>query len=175
MSKVPDIDLSKFGLNLNAAKKEYVINEKSPISAFDVFKALPFSVFTKIIQKAVNIGAGALKDNIKDKVKRALPASTRKNPKYDDTLLQAVRIGRWREESEQANIRSVHILGTQKKGSGTYRLRFYEQGGERGKEGTSTWRGRIPGYNFFEQATKEVDPQQIIIEKLTKALSQVNG
>lgn len=172
-NKVPDIDLSKFGLN--AAKKEYVINEKSPISAFDVFKALPFSVFTKIIQKAINIGAGALKDNIKDKVKRALPASTKKNPKYDDTLLQAVRIGRWREESEQANIRSVHILGTHAKGSGTYRLRFYEQGGERGKKDTSTWRGEIPGYHFFEQATKEVNPQQIIVEKLTKALSQVNG
>ena len=78
MSKIPDIDLSKFGLNLNSAKKEFVINEKSPISAFDLFKSLPYSVFLKLIQKAINIGAGALKDNIKDKVKRALPASTKR-------------------------------------------------------------------------------------------------
>ena len=177
MSAVKDINLNDFGLNVSEAKKEMVINEKTPISAFDVFRCLPLSAFTKLVQKAVNIGAGALKDAIKDKVKRAMPAASQKSAKskYDDTLLSAVRIGRWREEGENADIRSVHILGSRRQGSGTYRLRFYEEGGERGDKDTPTWRGEISGYHFFEHATREVNPQQIIMEKLTKALKQING
>lgn len=172
-----DINLEEFGISTVSADKEFIINEKTPISAFNVFKCLPLSAFTKLVQKAINIGASALKEAIKDKVKKAIPASTKRSEKskYDDTLIQGVRIGRWRDEGENANIRSVHILGTRRKGSGTYRLRFYEEGSERGENHTRTWRGEISGYHFFQNALKEVDPQAIIKEKLMKALKKING
>ena len=177
MSATKDINLADFGININNSKKELILNEKTPISAFDVFKSLPLSSFSKLAQKAVNIASGALKDKIKEKVEKALPASKRKseNSKYDDTLLQAVRIGRWRESGDGAEVRSVHILGSRKKGSGTYRLRFYEEGGERGTKGKPDWRGKIPGYHFFQEARAEVDPQQIILKKLQNVFKQING
>lgn len=49
MSAVKDINLNDFGLDNSEAKKEMVINEKTSISAFDVFKCLPLSAFSKLI------------------------------------------------------------------------------------------------------------------------------
>lgn len=89
--------------------------------------------------------------------------STRKT--YDDTMKDAVRVTKLKGGANHQELK-VHILGTRKKGSGTYRLRFYEAGGPRKK------RGSIPGHQFFYRGHNSVNVWETVKENLNAYLKQ---
>lgn len=68
-------------------------------------------------------GAAFLRDKIKESLTSKLPKATQRNPKYNDTLEDAVRF----TKVDGASLK-VHALGTRAPGSGTYRTRFFEEG-----------------------------------------------
>lgn len=88
----------------------------------------------KAEKAALRAGGNLLKNNIKKEVQTSIKNSTRRNSTYPkghkvsfiDRLIDAVRI----TKPHDGYIK-FHILGTKKKGSGTYRLRFFESAKER--------------------------------------------
>lgn len=89
------------------------------------FKYLSSENFKRNLEyRAVLSGARSLQESIRQSLISNVPKATAKNPKYNDTLAEAVLI-------TKANLtnagRVVHALGTREKRSGTYRARFFER------------------------------------------------
>lgn len=86
--------------------------------------------FEKLSQQMPDIERGALyhaayglRDKIRESLISSVPKATTHNPKYDDTLADAIAFTRVDGAST-----TVHALGNRKKGSGTFRTRFFEGG-----------------------------------------------
>lgn len=121
-------------------------------------------ILPEVTQKALNVGAYIIKENVKQAFMTKVPAATRPirqqiiNGSYyvtkGDSMVDAVR------QSKADMIRNttrVHILGTNEKGSGQFIARFYE-GGTKERyskhiKGATLkkkhYTGRIQAYNFF--------------------------
>lgn len=76
-----------------------------------------------IEKRALYRAAYFLRDKIRESLISAVPKATQKNPKYIDTLVDAVGFSRVDGASTVIN-----AMGTRKTGSGTYRTRFFEEG-----------------------------------------------
>jgi hypothetical protein len=68
-------------------------------------------------------GAYVIKEKAKEDFVRKLPAATKQNAKYSDTLVDAVRMGKI-----DGGTITIHTLGSRESTSGTYRARFFEGG-----------------------------------------------
>lgn len=80
--------------------------------------------FFKAKISALKHSAKVLKDSATDAFKSS-GISNNPNPKYNDLLSDAIRISRVDEVDSAIK---VHIMGVRSKGSGTFRLRFFENG-----------------------------------------------
>ena len=67
--------------------------------------------------------AYALRDEIRKTFKSKLPKADQRNPRYSDTLLDAVGFSK----VDGASL-NVNAMGNRKSSSGTYRARFFEAG-----------------------------------------------
>ena len=76
-----------------------------------------------IEKRALYRAAYFLRDKIRESLISAVPKATQKNPKYTDTLVDAVGFSRVDGAST-----TINAMGTRKTGSGTYRTRFFEEG-----------------------------------------------
>lgn len=74
-------------------------------------------------KRALYRAAYFLRDKIKQSLVSSIPKATQANPKYNDTLVDAVRFTR----VDGASL-NVHAMGSRAKGSGTFRTRFFENG-----------------------------------------------
>lgn len=109
----------------------------------------------KYFKAALYSGASVLKEQTKENLSSALPASTHHNPKYSDTLMDAVR-----NSKTEGDVITVHILGTRNSTSGTYRTRFFEKGTKKRYQKTyrgvklkkKRYLGQLKPLNFFSSA-----------------------
>lgn len=143
-------------------KSSFVIGSHvNDLSEFDFYNQfLGGSLFREVTAKALKHAALLVKKSTLDALRSDMPeafdrtggyyAGPRHGHKnghtwrwYKDKLSDAVRVGKLKGGFNHQEVK-VHVLGTRAKGSGTYRLRFYEGGAFR-KE-----RGSIPGYGFFK-------------------------
>ena len=76
-----------------------------------------------IEKRALYKAAYFLREKIQQSLISAVPKATQKNPKYIDTLVDAVGFSRVDGAST-----TINAMGTRKTGSGTYRTRFFEEG-----------------------------------------------
>lgn len=77
----------------------------------------------KAEKRALYRAAYFLRDKIRQSLTSSLPKATQKNPKYNDTLVDAVGF----TKVDGASL-IVNAMGNRKPGSGTYRTRFFEEG-----------------------------------------------
>ena len=118
----------------------------------------------KYAQAALYAGASVIKGATKSTFQSKLPAASQQNPKYSDTLLDAVRNSR-----TEGDVVTIHILGTRQSSSGTYRARFFENGTKYRKQ--RTWRGKplkkrrnlgkLPALRYFSSAVSSSETQAI--------------
>lgn len=132
-------------------------------------------------QKALRAGASVLKKQTRYNLSSALPKSSEHNPRFSDTLLDAIR-----NSKTEGDVITVHILGTRQKGSGTYRTRFFEGGTKERYQKTyrgvplkkKRFLGRIKPLYFFSSAIVETENQiyeamePVINELITNAEKQ---
>lgn len=64
-----------------------------------------------------------LRDKIQQSLNLSIPKATQANPKYSDTLVDAVGFSK----PDGASI-NINAMGNRRKTSGTYRTRFFEEG-----------------------------------------------
>ena len=101
----------------------------------------------KVLRKAGNV----VKKDAKSKFRSALPNANKKNPKYTDTLLDAIKVSVW--EDNNGAYSKVHTMGSKKSTSGTFRARFFEGGTVLRKTAKGQNRGSIAPLYFFTSAT----------------------
>lgn len=116
----------------------------------------------------------------------SVPKVRQPNPKYSDTMYEGVRMSVTQEKDFRWYFK-VHILGTRKKTSGTFRLRFFEGGTVPRKTRYSytdklgrTYpaglnRGSLKGTNFFSSAVSASESQVLtaIEENLVKEIQKI--
>lgn len=116
----------------------------------EVAKEMP-----NIEKRALYRAAYFLREKIRESLVSSVPKSTAHNPKYIDTLVDAVGFSKVDGASTVIN-----AMGNRKKGSGTYRTRFFEEGTvkryQKKRNGIRLKRkkyiGRIKPTNFFKSA-----------------------
>lgn len=90
-----------------------------------------------------------IKNQAKSNLRKSVSGASASNPKYNDRLIDAIRSTVFEENNEMYF--KVHVMGTSKKGSGTFRARFFEKGTkERNSDGHN--RGSIQPTHFFTDA-----------------------
>ena len=151
--------------------------------------------FKKEILKARKRGMNKAVMKIRNKTRRLIKSSLNHSTssKYDDTLADGARVSKYKDSSLVGEaIAGAHIMGIRKKGSGTFRLRFFESdtakrfvkdherknrknGGKHKVKGHTT--GRIKGKGFFKSAVdSEISKATSIIEEeLNKAIEKCNN
>ena len=105
--------------------------------------------FRRMEKKAMRRGASVIKRQTVSNFKKELPAATQSSEKYSDRLIDAVRSTVYEENNEVYF--SVHVMGSRKKDSGTFRARFFEKGTKE-RDGDGHYRGSIKATNFFSNA-----------------------
>ena len=80
------------------------------------------------MRKGMNKAAIRLKNKTKKILKSSLPRANKQGSKFSDKLIDGVRVTKYKELSKFGALSGVHIMGIRDKGSGTYRLRFFEGG-----------------------------------------------
>jgi len=125
---------------------------------------------------ALRKGAQVLKKNTKSNLK-STGIRIGVNPLYIDKLSDGVMSSKVKEGSI-----IVHVMGTRKKGSGTFRLRFFEGGTKERYQ--KTWKGKklkvprrlghIKAYGFFNSAVSSSTDEvmKAMNEQLTKYIEK---
>ena len=129
------------------------------------------------LRKAVQTAANKLRGDTKRIFKSSLPTARNRNPKYNDTLVDAVRKSKVEETSRGEISSKVHIMGTRATGSGTYRARFFEKGTAQRHTRKGYNRGSLKALYFFQSAntTFQSDYDKILNDAIAKAIAKINA
>jgi len=99
----------------------------------------------------------------------------------DENILDAVRITKMQQRYDEDEIyQKVHVMGTGRKNSKTFRFRFLEKGTKErsytDKNGNEHRLGRIVGRRFFKNAKQQItDPLPIFEENISKVVQKINN
>lgn len=99
----------------------------------------------------------------------------------DENILDAVRITKMQQRYDEDDIyQKVHVMGTGRKNSKTFRFRFLEKGTKErsytDKKGKEHRLGRIVGRRFFKKAKQQItDPLPIFEENISKVVQKINN
>ena len=119
----------------------------------------------KVKRRALTKAGNTIRKTAKQNFKSKLPAATKRSDKYKDRLIDAIRFSKMKNTGLGELNLTVHTMGSNKKGSGTFRARFFEKGtqdrytkrgytdslGRRYPQGQ--YRGRLqPPLQFFHDA-----------------------
>lgn len=144
-------------------------------------------------KRGMNKAAQLIRNKTRQLIKGTNPnldkAST--NPKYSDKISDGVMIQRADYNKLVGDdIVSVHVMGKRSSDSGTFRLRFFENGTvdrytssykRKGKNGKvyrvkGHYVGKIKGHNFLKQASQSEMPKAplMIDNEINKAIDKFN-
>lgn len=131
--------------------------------AYNQFADLTLQQMKRAVKGALAEGSKLLVKETKGELQSEVPNAVRPNPKYTDTLIDAVR---WRIEKNGTTAK-VHIMGSRASGSGTFRARFFERG---------TKTGNIKAKHYFNTAINKVNPQigSTFEQVLAKHIEKIN-
>ncbi len=99
----------------------------------------------------------------------------------DENILDAVRITKMQQRYDEDEIyQKVHVMGTGRKNSKTFRFRFLEKGTKErsytDKNGNEHRLGHIVGRRFFKNAKQQItDPLPIFEENISKVVQKINN
>ena len=171
--------MSKSGLECNVEE------------VFNAFCDLTQKEMNSAVRKALRAGAKQLQSTTKANAVSGI--KNRDNTHwydgkiiiYNDKIEDAVMISKIEGDFGSEMSQKVHVMGTRKSGSGTYRFRFLEKGT---KERTArTYRGKplrkprktgsIRGRWFFKNAQSTVFPNlpNIYVAEIDKAIQKINS
>lgn len=140
----------------------------------------------RVKRRALTRAGNDIRKDAKQRFKSKLPAATKRSDKYKDRLIDAIRFSKMKNTGSGELNLVVHTMGSNKKGSGTFRARFFEKGtndrvtrkgytdslGRHYPQGQN--RGRLqPPLQFFHDAVSnfnkaEHDMMKIIEEEIIK-------
>ena len=159
--------------------------EVNILDTFNKFAELTAQEMTRATKKAVNRAAAELKSTTLSEL-QSTGISNAPNPKYTDTLYKGIRMRKAGKVMYDEDVYSVvHVLGSRDSGSGTFRLRFFENGTQdryqQSIHGTPLKKpryvGKIKPEKFFARANSSIEGQlsTIYMEEIDKAIEKINN
>lgn len=134
-------------------------------------------VMARAESSALRAGANVIKKTARDNAKHIGVKVMARSEKYNDRLIDAIRTSKVRDGAVV-----VHTMGTNAKGSGTFRMRFFEGGTNERYQRTQNGRalkvprrlGKIDPHPFFEPAVAESSQRvlQAMDEKLRATIER---
>ena len=123
----------------------------------------------------VNKGLSVIKKATKQNLKSDFPQAFRRNPKYSDTMADAIMssVQPWGDEM----VGKVHVLGKKTTTSGTFRLRFFEQGTEARYKKSGAYSGHIEPLYFFQSAVESTgdEVELVMQQEFDKQIDKIIG
>lgn len=136
-------------------------NEQKLVQKFESVSNITVKELTETFRKILGASGAIIKDKTLGNLKSYFPNAFKKGSRYSDTIADAVRMSILKDNVHYSTEKKaiVHIMGTRKSTSGTFRARFFEKttGERKTKSGES--RGRIEGLHFFRDAIAEAAPR----------------
>jgi len=156
--------------------------ETNAKEVWDMFESFETKEMKKALVSGLKGAASELRKGVRKELKQSIPNSNKKNPKYNDTLAQGVRITKVKEMKGYFQVYTT-IASNRKTGSGSFRLHILEGGTTqrhayiRSSNHRPAFRGQIKPYNFFDRALATFRPQQdkIIQNEIDKAIKKINN
>lgn len=171
------------------------MNNKVTCNALEVFQkfsALSTYEMTKCMKSAVRMGSQALKKETISNARAGIKTYNNNPGQYNDSILDAVRVGKMHDEVGSDIYQIVSVLGTRNKGSQSYKFRFLEAGTRDRYQKKRTVRrngqkvqitlkkpkyiGRITPRYFFRNAKNTVLPQlsRIFLSKINECMNKIS-
>ena len=134
----------------------------------------------KSLKKGMKKAMSLLVKDAKSNLRKSFNNVSKKNPKYNDTLISGVRSSKVYEDKKDGSVYAFGKISRRKNsGSGVFRLLFLEQGTipnrQLRKNGAN--RGGITGKWFFKKAvdSNESKFNRNMIESINQAIEKINS
>lgn len=150
--------------------------ETNADKVFADFRKLTTKEMRKALRAAITRAASQLQRETKRELRKTMPTATQKG-RYPDSLADAVRRSKIEETKKGEISAKVHIMGTGRTGSGTYRLRFFEKGTKQRRTAKGYNRGSIKALLFFVLAQTSFynEYDRILRDEIPKAVNKINS
>lgn len=161
------------------------------VEVFNRYCQMTSKEMDKAVKRALYQGARQLQAKTKENATAGM--KTRNNKQwynghiitFNDKIEDAVIIGKYEGDFENEQSLKVHVMGSRKKGSGTYRFRMLEKGTN--DREAKTWKGKPLKKNrrlgklgagwWFRSARQEIFPNlpNIYMSEIQKAVEKINN
>lgn len=160
--------------------------EVDVLEMFNKFKELTGKEMDIAIRKAIRTAAKEIKDKTIQNAESGIKTYDNHpdSPYNGDTILDAPRVSKIEDRYDEDDLSiKVHVMGSRKSDSQTYRFRFLEKGTKdryqltyRGKElNKPRYIGRITPRYYFKKANEETNVESIYVRELDKAINKINN
>ncbi len=154
---------------------------------FSKFAELSKKEMTQTMKNAVRACAQEIRKKTKSAARAGIKTTNNhpNDPYHGDEVWDAPRLGKLNDRAGEEMYVKVHIFGSRKSDSQTYRYRFLDVGTRdryartyKGKPlQKPRYLGRIKGRKWFVNAQNEVAPQmeRIFMERIDKCINKLNN
>lgn len=161
--------------------------ETDIVQVYSEFMDFTTKEMKKAITQGIRNSGRELVKSSKQSLRKSVKNSNKKNPKYNDTLQQGVRMGKVKENKDGLYVH-VLITSNNKTGSGSFRLHILESGSYKvGKRYAKYYKGHLlkkpryigvlkPTY-FFKSANENFQSNytNIMNSNINKAVTKINN
>lgn len=162
--------------------------ESNANEVFNKFENLTHKELGKALKTGLRKATKTIQKAVKAKLRTSFKNVNNKNPKYNDTLEEGVRVTKVYENIDGTLVAKVRIDSTKKSGSGSFRLQILESGNYKtSPRFAKTYRGKplkkprfagnIKGAKFFAKARDANEPYfyDELISEVNKAVDKINN
>jgi HK97 gp10 family phage protein len=152
---------------------------------FDKFKQLTAREMDSAIKKAMKAAANEIKNQTLSNARAGIKTYDNHpdDPYNGDTILDAVKVTKIEDRYDGELSMKVHVMGTNKSDSQTYRFRFLEGGTKDRYSKTykgqymkkQKYLGRITPRKWFDTARKSVNVENIYLQTISNAIDKINS
>lgn len=159
--------------------------ETDILESWNKFSSMTYTQMDRAIKRALLKGAKAIKEQTISNARAGIKSYNNKkdDPYNGDSILDAPRITKLEDSYDSDSLSlKVHVMGTRKSNSQTYRFRFLEKGTKvrqqktnKGKALTKPrYTGRISARRYFGNALNSVNLDAIYQQEILDAVNKIN-
>lgn len=152
---------------------------------FEKFKKLSTQEMMNAIKRGMRKTAKQIQTGTVENAKQGIKTyNNHPNGKYEsESILDAVRIGKLQDKYDEDMYLKVHVMGTGRPASKTFRFRFLEKGTKeryaktyKGRELTKPrYLGKIQPRRYFARSVNTVDIEGIYLKEIQKSIEKLNN
>jgi len=161
--------------------------ESNAKAVYEAFEEMTFKEMDKALKSGLRKALTTVRKDAKTNIKKRLKNTSKRNPKYNDTLASGIRQTRVMVNRDGTVVGKVRIDSNKKSGSGSFRLAILESGSyKKGERFTKYYRGvklkqpasknTLKAYHFFKDSLPtESNFQSTMVEEVKKAVDKINN